>query len=48
MEKKTIFQRKTNNDDESLFIGPHETCFLDKKFYENFQDTDGSLKPVEI
>lgn len=38
MESKQIFSRKNEGFDETLFIESNETAFLDKKFYENFQD----------
>eukprot|EP00347_Sterkiella_histriomuscorum_P005811 403355181 len=47
MKSKQIFQRKSDSEDK-FFIGAHETSFLDKKFYENFQDVSQPTKQVVI
>lgn len=48
MENKVIFRRKSENQDDGFFIAPHDVSFIDKKFYENFEDLNAPPKPVKI
>jgi hypothetical protein len=48
MKSKMTFCRKEDPNDEISFIETHDTSFLDKEFYQKFQDLTQPSKQVVI